>query len=389
MHLPDYQGGSIVNLMQSLIGARGHRSGDVEPYPEARLLPATELLEARHLVLLVIDGLGDDWLQRRSPDGPLVRHRLGALTSVFPSTTASAITSYLTGDAPQQHAMTGWHMWLSELGAVLAVLPGTPRYGGSGYRQAGIDVQQLYRHRSLFACLNGASAVVSPRAIARSAYNLAHLGPAQLHPYKGLPQMFRVIAKTLKRAREPTILYAYWPDLDRIGHNHGIESPQAIAHLSSIEQGIHQLMQRLAGSDTLLLVCADHGQIDTKPSQLTELSLKPELVDCLRIPLCGEPRAAYCYLVPDQRARFEQLYSEHLESHFWLFPSEALIARGCFGLGPAHPRLHERIGDYCLIARDQAVLHQQLIGDKPFRQIGVHGGLSSAELMVPLCRFDA
>jgi hypothetical protein len=115
MPFPNYQGASIINLMQSLIRARGPAAGAATsstsaPYPEAQLLPAAEIARARHLVLLVIDGLGDDWLRRQSPQGPLARHRLGALTSVFPPTTATAITSYLTGDAPQQHGMTGWYM---------------------------------------------------------------------------------------------------------------------------------------------------------------------------------------------------------------------------------------------------------------------------------------
>ncbi|MEA1049930.1 alkaline phosphatase family protein [Lamprobacter modestohalophilus] len=389
MHVPNYQGGSIVNLMQSLIAARGHRPSDAEPYPEAQLLPAAEIRKARHVLLLVIDGLGDDWLRRHSPDGPLARHRLGSLTSVFPPTTASAITTYLTGDAPQQHAMTGWYMWLGELGSVLAVLPGKPRYGGSGYKQAGIDVQQLYRHRSLFACLDTASGVISPRAIARSDYNLAHLGPARLYPYKGLSGMFSIIAKTLKRARDPTTLYAYWPGLDSIGHEQGIESPRALAHLDAIEQGLSLLMKRLAGTDTLVLICADHGQLDSAPAQLTEVNAIPDLADCLRIPLCGEPRAAYCYVRLDQGARFEHLCVDHLGQDFELFRSTDLIDQGLFGLGQPHPHLQERVGDYCLIARDRAVLHQALIGEKPFQQIGVHGGLSSAELMVPLCRFDA
>ncbi|MBK5929028.1 alkaline phosphatase family protein [Halochromatium salexigens] len=388
MQYPDYQGGSIVNLMQSLIRARGQQSPDAEPYPEATLLPATEIAKARHVVLLVIDGLGDEWLQRHAPHGPLARHRLGALTSVFPPTTASAITTYLTGDAPQQHGMTGWHMWLEELGSVLAVLPGTPRHGGSGYKQAGIDPRQLYGHRSLFAALYTPSVMVSPRKIARSDYNLAHLGPANLQSYEGLDGLFSALAKALKRARVPTTVYAYWPGLDAIGHEHGIESPEALAHLDAIEHALSELQQRLAGTDSLLLLCADHGQRDVKPSQIHELDGLPELADCLHIPLCGEPRAVYCYIRPDCAERFERLCIDQLGADFELFRSETLIERGLFGHGQPHPRLRARIGDYCLIARDQTVLHQQLFGDQPFKQIGVHGGLSPAELMVPLCDFE-
>jgi hypothetical protein len=388
MRHPDYRGGSIVNLMSSLIGARGRPDRTDQDYDQLRLLPASEIARARHVVLLVIDGLGDDWLRRISPQGPLARHRIGAVTTVFPPTTASAITTYLTGEAPQQHALTGWYMWLGELGSVLAVLPGVPRHGGAGYRGAGVDPGRLFANRSLFDRLENASVMVSPAQIARSEYNLAHLGPASLRPFRSLAQMFHAIAGTIKRARQATFVYAYWPGLDSAGHEYGIESPQALTHLLEIERHLERLRTRIAGQDTLLLVCADHGQVDRDPSRVTELDQCPELAECLRIPLCGEPRAAYCYLKPNCANRFERLCVDQLAADFTLHESGELIRSGLFGLHRPHPCLRERVGDYTLIARDTAVIHQRIMDEKPFSQIGVHGGLSSAELMVPLCRFE-
>jgi hypothetical protein len=102
--MPDYGGGSIVNLMASLIRAQG----GVADYPNLRLLPPEAIQGHTNVLLLVIDGLGANWLAERSPTGILSRHQLGTITSVFPTTTASAITTFLTGDAPQQHGITGW-----------------------------------------------------------------------------------------------------------------------------------------------------------------------------------------------------------------------------------------------------------------------------------------
>jgi len=58
-----------------------------------------------------------------------------------------------------------------------------------------------------------------------------------------------------------------------------------------------------------------------------------------------------------------------------------------FGLGEPHPRLEERVGDYTLLMRGSQVIRDWLPQEKPHRQIGVHGGLSAAELQVPLCVF--
>jgi hypothetical protein len=58
---------------------------------------------------------------------------------------------------------------------------------------------------------------------------------------------------------------------------------------------------------------------------------------------------------------------------------------GLFGFGQTHPRFRERIGDYCLLPKGRGVVRQWLPFEQPYQQVGVHGGLSDAEMMVPLC----
>ncbi len=379
---PDYHGGGIVNLMASLIRARGGRAA----YPDLELLPAESIANARHIVLLVVDGLGADWLQQHGRDGILTSHLHGAMTSVFPPTTATAITSYLTGDAPQQHALTGWHTWMRELGCVMTVLPGRPRYGGVGYRQAGIDAARLFGNRPVFDRMATRTVAVSPAHIAHSDFNRAHLGRAELRTFETLRAMFKQTARAIRKARQPSYLYLYWPGLDSIGHEQGIESHHALTHLQQIEQGLEDFVDNIAGSDTVVLVSADHGQIDTADADQLWIGDHPELADCLTLPLCGEPRAAFCYLHPDRADRFEHYCQEVLAERFQLHRSRDLLEAGLFGLGEPNPRLAERIGDYTLIARGNNVIRERLPFEEPFKQIGVHGGLSSAELMVPLCR---
>ncbi len=125
MIMPDYHGGSIVNLMASIVQALG---AEERLYPPLRALPPARLT-SRNIVLLVIDGLGHDSLITHCRDGVLARHMKDRITSVFPSTTATAITTFLTGTAAQQHGVTGWFMYFRELGGVLAVLPYQPRHG--------------------------------------------------------------------------------------------------------------------------------------------------------------------------------------------------------------------------------------------------------------------
>jgi len=380
MQRPDYQGGSIVNLMSSIIEARGGAS----IYPALRVLPAGEMADVSNIILLVIDGLGAGYLSRRSPQGILSRHLRGPITSVFPPTTAAAIPTFLTGDAPRQHGLTGWHTYLRELGCVMTVLPGRPRYGGAGYRAAGIDPVRLFNHRPIFDRIETKGYMVSPAHIARSDFNLAHIGQGTVVDFRDLAEMFHRTARILRVNREPKYLYLYWPQLDEIGHMRGMDSTAAYAHLREIEQALTDFLVSAAGTDTLVLVTADHGQIDTIDRDCIDLSDHPDLEDCLVLPLCGEPRAAFCYVRPDKATRFETYCRQELFEALRLHRSIDLIEEGLFGSGPTHPALADRVGDYTLLMREHYVIRQWLPFEQRYMQVGVHGGLSETELTVPL-----
>jgi len=380
---PDYQGGGILNLVATLIQARG---GAAE-HPPLMLLPPLEIVEVANLVLIVIDGLGDQWLARRSPDGLLSRHRLGALTSVFPSTTAAAITTYLTGDAPLRHGLTGWHTWMGELGCVMTVLPGTPRFGGVPYRAAGVDTARLFGARSLFGRIATRSWVVTPQRIARSDFNLAHSGSARVVSYEGLRDLVRNTARAVRRHREPKYVYVYWPELDSIGHRLGIESQAAADHLGVLEAALGEILDRVSGTDTLVLVCADHGQVDAGAGDLIDLADHAGLGACLALPLCGEGRAAFAYLRSGRETAFLDYCAGPLAGLVEVHPSSQLRDSVYFGQGPTHPRFDERIGDYCLLPTGNRVIRQWLPFETRYQLIGQHGGLTEQEMLVPLCLF--
>lgn len=381
MNRPDYQGGSLVNLMASLSLGLG---GTPQGYAPLALLDPAQVRRHRHVVLLVIDGLGYSYLQSAGAGGALGAHLRGRITSVFPSTTATAITTFYTGLAPQQHALTGWHTWFRELGCVLRVLPARARYGGVALGAAGIDVRALFDHPPLFDRLQAESHVIAPQFIAGSDFNLAHRGRAQVGGYGTLGQMFEQIARVVRDGPRRRYVYAYWPELDRIAHEQGIGSAAAHEHLAELDAGFADLLSRLAGSGSLVLVTADHGLVDTVPERVVRLEDHPELEGMLILPLCGEPRVAYCYVRPDRCRDFECYVSEELGSYCSWWPSRELVARHYFGLGSPHPRLGERVGDYTLIMRENYVIRDRLFGEHGSAQVGVHGGLSEQELYVPL-----
>ncbi len=380
MPIPDYHGGSIVNLMTSLTEAVGGSAP--APYPPLRGIDTGAWRASRRVVLLVIDGLGDELV--RGAHGALARHLAGRLTSVFPSTTATAITTFLTGLAPQQHGLTGWHMYFRELGSVLAVLPFVTRAGGAPLGK-GIDVAELLGAAPLSARLPVRMHVVSPRRIIHSDFNVAHTDGARRHGFDTLKEMFQTLAQLVREAGpERQYLYAYWPDLDRLAHEHGIGSRAAADHLAELDEAFGHFLRRIEGSDTTVVVTGDHGIVDSDPGQLIELDAHPRLAQMLLLPLCGERRVAYCYVQPGQSAAFADYVASTLGPYAECHASATLLDQGYFGLGAAHPRLAERIGHYTLIMKDRYVLKDWLPGEHRHVHVGVHGGTSEAEMYVPL-----
>lgn len=380
--MPDYAGGSLVNLMQSIAQAFDVGANEYSPL---RLLQNTPSLHgSRNIVLWVIDGLGYEYISRQGADWPLHQYMHGAMTSVFPSTTASAIPTFLSGQAPQQHGLTGWHVYLRELGQIASVLPFRSRVGGSDYTHSGVDAVQLYRPRPFFDLLPVVSHVVAPTYIAHSPFNNAFSGAANIHPYSSMNDMLAQISASVRTDAMRNYVYAYWPEYDRRAHEFGVRSEAVQHHYEELNAAFLSLQRQLAGTDTLLLVTADHGFIDVEQDREIRLSQHPVLEDCLRLPLSGERRVAYCYLKPGMEAIFLDYVQTTFGEAVTAVPSPSLIEAGWFGHGHPHPRLLERIGDYTLLLHGRHTIKDWLPGERPFWQRGVHGGIDADEMRVPL-----
>ncbi|HEX9181069.1 MAG TPA: alkaline phosphatase family protein [Burkholderiales bacterium] len=378
---PDFAGGSIVNLMASVGQALGTAPG---LYVPLEALPPGSLEGARNLVLLVLDGMGDAFLERAGAGSALAAHRRGTLTSVFPPTTATAITAFMTGVAPRQHGLTGWFTYLKETAGVVAVLPFQARHGGGSLRAGGIDPARVFTARPFVDALPVKCFGVCPREIAHSDFNTHHAGRSEIRPYEGLAGLFSGIEAIVRSGGRRQYIYAYYPGLDSLAHVFGIGSPQVAALFSRLDDAFGAFLRDIAGTDTAVVVTADHGFVDVPPGQTVYLEDHPRLADTLVLPLCGEPRLAYCYVHPDRREAFETYVGNELAACATLLPSADLLAGDWFGLGPAHPRLADRVGHYALVMKEGWAVKDWVLGEKRHVHIGCHGGVTADEMRVPL-----
>ena len=370
---PDYSGNGFVNLVASLVEARG---GAPRHAPLAGL-PAGEVKAATNIVFLIVDGLGDNYLCAAGAGGAIARHRRAAISAVFPSTTASAITTSFTGASPAEHGLTGWFTYFSEAACVGAPLPFQRR----GERNPlGVAPATLFVEGALFDGLAARSIVVSWRKIIDSPYNVHHCGRAERLAYDDLPGFVEQTVAAVKSGAGKKLVYAYWPEFDALSHQHGVGSAEVRAHFGALDQAFGDLLARLAGTDTVLVLTADHGFIDCPPAESVELPAP--LAARLRFPLCGERRVAFCHVHDEKSfiAEAAAFFGDRAEVR----PSRALADEGWFGPGRAHARFAERIGDVALVMKGRGTVKDWVPGESRHLHIGNHGGTSEDEMHIPL-----
>ena len=374
--LPDYLGGGLVNLIASVVEGRGGRGR----HATLALLHPDELEPARNVVLLVIDGLGDNYLRREGRGGELERRRRGAITSVFPSTTASAITTSYTGSAPLEHGLTGWFTYFGEAGYVASPLPFRTRGDNIPLREKGFTPERAFPAAPIFGAMRTRSIVVTYREIIDSDYNVHHCRGAERRAYATLEELVDEVERAVKSSAEHKFVYAYWPEYDAISHRYGSQGAHAGRELERIDEAFGRIVARLAGTESAILATADHGFIDVPPER--SLELPSELAAMLKFPLCGERRVVYCHV--HEAAAFQRRAQDWLGGRGEALPSGALVADGWFGPGTAHARFAERVGDVALVMHDNFTVKDWTPGEARHLHIGNHGGASEDEMMIPL-----
>ena len=111
---PDYNGNTIVNLIHSIY-KKFEISDNFTKTSELKILKTQGSLLKDRIVLIIIDGAGDSFYRLYKEVLRLDDWYHGCIHSVYPSTTASSITSLLTGLTPLEHGIPGWRTHTSKI----------------------------------------------------------------------------------------------------------------------------------------------------------------------------------------------------------------------------------------------------------------------------------
>jgi len=377
--LPNYKDGSIVNLMSSIAKALGTKT----KYNSLKLLSPKELKNSKNIVLILIDGLGYDYLQKYGKESILNKHLRGKITSVFPSATTAAIPIFSTGDSCMNHGLVSWHSFIKEIGTTITCLPYVDRLGKEPVGTY-IPIKNLFKLNPLVDKMKIKSYVLYTKEIVNSDFTIASSGKSKRVVYNNLDGFFRQIKKTINIPGKKYI-YAYWPKHDSLCHKTGVDTKKVLKNFKEFNKKLEKFLKSIKGTNTKIVITADHGLIDVPMSRKIKLKDHPKLVETLSVPICGDFRYAYCFVKANKKQDFEKYVKTKLKSYCYLYKSEDLVKKGFFGLDKPSKRFLERIGDYTLIMKKNYGIYQNLANEKDKGyHIGEHGGLSKEEMIVPL-----
>ncbi len=372
--LPEYGGACLTSVMPALLSGVGGASGPGGEHGAPGWVPGP-VHGARQVVLLVLDGLGWEQLQAFASAAPTLASASGGpITSVAPTTTATALTSLTTGATPSLHGIVGYRLRVDLDG---------PAQDGPGevmnvlrWRTSRGDMRRQLPPPQFQRVLPfGGRAVpaVTRSEFASTGFTAAHLTGARLHGWS-VPSALVVNVRRLLGSGE-TFVYAYYDGLDKVAHEHGL-GDHYLQELGSVDRLVGDLLGVLPPG-AVLAITSDHGQVEVGNATRLPAAALFDMVELFS----GEGRFRWMHVRPGSLDDAVDCAREAHGAEAWVRTRQQMVDEGWFG-GPLTPEVVRRLGDVALVAHAPvAFLDPADTGET--RLMGRHGSLTSAEMAVP------
>jgi len=381
--LPAYGGACIASLNSALRQAVSANPGELPDWlPE----PARE---AEQIVLLVLDGLGWEQLQAERTSTPSIGCGVGGpITSVVPTTTATALTSISTGLPPAQHGIVGYRILIDTAsdgvaGSRARIEPG--RWGAPGaqvlnvlrWRTGDGDVRQSLPPETFqpVPAFGGDPVPAVTRAhFVATGFSAAHLDGASMTGWQMPSTLVVEIGRLVSEGSR--FVHAYYDGLDNVAHEHGLGAHYT-AELRFADRLVSDIVESLP-ERACLVITSDHGQVDVGRAAVMPAN---ELLEACWL-ISGEGRFRWFHARPGAERDLQDAALEYHGDSAWVRSLEQMQDEGWFG-GVLSKSVASRLGDVALVAREPvAFLDPADTGES--RLAARHGSLTAAEMFVPL-----
>ena len=362
---------TLAHLSQSLFASLG--------LPEtANSLGISENTSKRECLLLV-DGLGKNAIDEFASTTKVLKslEYQETLVATFPSTTATSLTSLGTGVSPGKHGMVGYTMRVPHSGnpeRVLNALKWDERVDPVIWQSC----PTLFERANSFGIR---TSHVAGKRYADTGFTRAALRGGIYLGANNIDEISSGAAHALKDS--DSFAYVYLNDVDDASHSAGFGSTKFLSALERVDQLVGSLLEKLP-KGSRLWVTSDHGMINRKDYEV--IGKQNNLLDGVRL-MAGEPRVRYLYIDPDSIEDVRERWQDFFGDRVVIKTRSEAIAEGLFGETVLEHVL-DRIGDLVVIAKDELILVEIERESQQCAMVGHHGGITPAEVEIPLLTYQ-
>ncbi|GAB3974059.1 alkaline phosphatase family protein [Streptomyces sparsus] len=373
---PRYHDASLADLLPAIA------SGQHVPGCDARLT----LEPADRVCVFLVDGMGWEILRAHPAEAPFLTSLLPtsangtgtAITSGFPSTTATSLASVGTGLAPASHGLPGYTVLDPDTGGLMNQLRWQPWTDPHVWQPYPTVFQQAH-DAGVETCQ-----VSAPHFEHTPLTRVALSGGTFFGRLTGEERMDLAAARLACGDR--SLVYTYYADLDGNGHRHGVDSDAWRSQLAYVDRLAQRLAEQLPPRSALY-VTADHGMVDVPLESEHRFDFDEDRELSAGVSrLGGEGRARHLYAVPGAVRDVYAVWREVLADQAWVATRDEAIELGWFGPPGkgVDDRVYGRLGDVVVAMDGTAAVVATRTEPNESALVGMHGSLTPAEQLVPL-----
>jgi predicted AlkP superfamily pyrophosphatase or phosphodiesterase len=351
----------------------------------------------RKVALILVDSFGWRFLMNYYKEYPALKRFAdsGVISKIsvqFPSTTSAHVTTINSGLPVGESGVYEWFYYEPSLDAIISPLTfsyaATHRESLRNVVAPGAILPQQTIYQAL-AAHGIQSYVLQESTIAHSSYSKTLTNGAEILPFVTLSQGLLNLAYLLNSLKERAYVFYYYSLLDSIAHNYGPDSAHHRAEIDTFFTALERIFFANLERDgeTLILLTADHGQVEVDPSTTRYLNRElPQLTPLFRVDRRGAPlvpagsaRDMFLYV---KQAHLDEAYAmlaAHLRGCAEVYRTSDLIEEGFFGAHCSEV-FRKRLGELVVLpyAHESVWWHEQGKFEQTF--LGHHGGLTPDEM---------
>ena len=295
---------------------------------------------------------------------------------------------------PIDHRILGYTSYIPETGTVCNMISLTP-LGRKEHclLDNGYEMPWIRDHGTIYNKLQKNdidSFLYLPYAIRNSGLTRITGNGAKITPYHSVSQMLTSLKRNLSAAKGKSFHFCYVSTIDTISHKIGPYTQDTALEIESIFMLLDEQLLRSANlpKNTFMSISADHGHTVLEEKQKIDLSTDRILKSYLSNPVVGDARAPFIRTNEGMVESTISYLTKKYKKDFISIPSKELMVEGFFGTPTSATGDVSFLSDIILIPKNSTSIFDSSLNivdpkGKNDTMIGMHGGLSMDEMLVP------